>query len=361
MPRLVRISLPVLLGATCLICQSPAAPAAAAVSGADQVVASINATRAAAGAVPLALDPGLSGVAQWWSGQLAASGSVAHNPNLSVMAPGGWAVIGENVGRGSTAAGVEAAFAASAEHVANMLNRSFSAVGIGMAQAGSTLYVVEDFGGSSGTRAASAGPAVFRAAAATPSGGGYWVASMDGAVWAFGDAPLLGSISRRLNQPIVGMAPTPTGRGYWLVASDGGIFTFGDAVFSGSTGGLRLNRPIVGMAPTPTGRGYWLVASDGGIFTFGDAAFLGSLGGFRLNQPVVALAPTPSGRGYWLAAADGGIFTFGDAPFDGSAAGRSIGGPVQALTASGDGYWLLSATGVVASFGGASPLGSPAA
>ncbi|MGH2689260.1 MAG: hypothetical protein ACRDKW_10710, partial [Actinomycetota bacterium] len=52
----------------------------------------------------------------------------------------------------------------------------------------------------------------------------------------------------RLNRPVVGMAPTPTGQGYWLVASDGGIFAFGDAPFLGSTGALRLNRPVVGMA-----------------------------------------------------------------------------------------------------------------
>jgi len=43
------------------------------------------------------------------------------------------------------------------------------------------------------------------------------------------------------------MASTPDGHGYWLVASDGGIFAFGDAPFLGSKGGSSLAGPIVGM------------------------------------------------------------------------------------------------------------------
>ncbi len=75
----------------------------------------------------------------------------------------------------------------------------------------------------------------------------------------------------RLTGPVVAMAATPDGRGYWLAALDGGVFAFGDAGFYGSMGGQPLNKPIVGMASTPDGRGYWLVASDGGVFAFGDA------------------------------------------------------------------------------------------
>jgi predicted type IV restriction endonuclease len=88
----------------------------------------------------------------------------------------------------------------------------------------------------------------------------------------------------------VAAAATPTGRGYWLVASDGGVFAFGDAGFFGSTGAIALSKPIVAAAATPTGRGYWLVASDGGVFAFGDAAFLGSTGGTALNKPIVSIA-----------------------------------------------------------------------
>jgi hypothetical protein len=45
------------------------------------------------------------------------------------------------------------------------------------------------------------------------------------------------------------MSPTPNGQGYWLVASDGGIFAFGNAPFLGSTGAIHLNQPIVDLAP----------------------------------------------------------------------------------------------------------------
>jgi hypothetical protein len=96
------------------------------------------------------------------------------------------------------------------------------------------------------------------------------------------------------------MAPAPGGGGYWLVASDGGVFAYGDAPFLGSTGAIHLAAPVVGMATTASGRGYWLVGSDGGVFSYGDAPFLGSMGGQSLQNPIAAIAATPDGGGYWL-------------------------------------------------------------
>ena len=194
-----------------------------------------------------------------------------------------------------------------------------------------------------------------------PDPGGYWIAGVDGSVYAFGSAPFKGSAGGlKLNKPMVGLAPTPSGQGYWLVASDGGIFSFGDATFRGSTGGMRLNRPIVGMASTPTGAGYWLVASDGGIFAFGDAAFFGSTGALRLNKPIVGMAPTRSGRGYWLVASDGGIFAFGDAAFAGSTGSLKLVRPItgMATTPGGRGYWLTASDGGLFAFGDARFLGT---
>ena len=182
---------------------------------------------------------------------------------------------------------------------------------------------------------------------------GYWVATRDGGVQAFGAAGAYGSMAgKRLNAPIVGMASTTTGKGYWLLGGDGGIFSFGDAVFHGSTGGLRLNAPVIGMAATPTGRGYWLVAADGGIFSYGDAVFHGSTGSMRLNAPVLGMAPTATGDGYWLFAKDGGIFSFGRAVFHGSTGSMKLNSPVNGMDKefAGRGYWLVARDGGVFAF-----------
>ena len=134
-----------------------------------------------------------------------------------------------------------------------------------------------------------------------------------------------------LNQPVVGMAvfrdaidvgantachtgPEPPG-GYWMVASDGGVFAFGDAPFLGSTGCIRLNSPVVGMVdstdPTTVGAnsaclpgataaggsaalqpgGYLMVAADGGVFSFGNVSFAGSLPGSGISvNDIVGIA-----------------------------------------------------------------------
>ena len=197
--------------------------------------------------------------------------------------------------------------------------------------------------------------------ASTPDGGGYWIVSANGGVFAFGDATFYNSLSGiHLSQPIVGIASTPDGHGYWLVAADGGLFAFGNAGYYGSMGGQPLAKPVVGIATTPDGHGYWEVASDGGIFAFGDAAFYGSMGGHRLNKPVVGIAAAPNGRGYWEVASDGGIFAFGNAPFHGSTGGIKLFRPVVAMTPtrSGNGYWMVASDGGIFAFGDASFHGS---
>ena len=196
--------------------------------------------------------------------------------------------------------------------------------------------------------------------AATPDGGGYWLADAAGGVSPHGDAVSFGLMAgQALNSPIAHIVATPDGKGYWLVAGDGGTFAFGDASFYGSMGGQRLNAHVVDLAPTKDGKGYWLVASDGGIFAFGDATFLGSMGGAHLNKPVVGIATTDGG-GYWLVATDGGIFSFGDAHFYGSTGAIALNKPVNGMapTADGKGYWLVASDGGIFAFGDAAFHGS---
>ena len=102
------------------------------------------------------------------------------------------------------------------------------------------------------------------------------------------------------------MVPTATDQGYFLVGSDGGVFAFGNAPFVGSLPGLGVTptQPISGLVPTGTDGGYFLVGKDGGVFAFGNAPFLGSLPGHRgPPDDIIGIAATPSGNGYWLVAA----------------------------------------------------------
>jgi hypothetical protein len=189
------------------------------------------------------------------------------------------------------------------------------------------------------------------AIAASPDGGGYWLAAGDGGVFSFGTAGFHGSMGGvHLNAPIVAMTADPATGGYWLLGGDGGVFSF-EAPFYGSTGNIRLNAPAVGMVPTEDGNGYYFVASDGGVFTYGDARFEGSMGGQHLNQPVVGMAIDPAIDGYWLDAADGGVFSFGS-PFRGSAGNLRLNAPCVGMVAepNGLGYWLVASDGGVFAF-----------
>ena len=188
----------------------------------------------------------------------------------------------------------------------------------------------------------------------------YWLAAADGGVFAFGGAPYYGSmVGRHLNAPVVGLAVDGPGflapdvavsrapieaRGYWEVAGDGGVFAFGDAPFLGSMGARDLAAPVVGMAVDPGHAGYYEVAADGGVFAFGGASFYGSMGGRALAAPIVSITATPDGRGYWLVGSDGGVFAFGDAVFLGSLAGtggddRRSGRPGGRRLLAGQGQW----------------------
>ena len=95
---------------------------------------------------------------------------------------------------------------------------------------------------------------------ATPSGQGYWVLCNDGGVFSFGDAQFFGSVpgvgisvpppvitgftspdTMSVSVPltmVTSMARTPDGGGYWMTGLDGGIFAFGDAPFVGSVPGI---------------------------------------------------------------------------------------------------------------------------
>ena len=62
---------------------------------------------------------------------------------------------------------------------------------------------------------------------------------------------MVGSLVLRAPRP----ATASGTQGYWLASTDGGVFNYGQAPFFGSAGSAPLNSPIVGFVPTPTAGG----------------------------------------------------------------------------------------------------------
>ena len=109
-------------------------------------LASVNNLRASVNAPALAVNSALTTVAQQWANEMASTGVLAHNPNLSTQAPPGWTVIGENIGDGYSLTAVYNALVASPPHYANMVNVSFNQTGVGVSiDSSGQVWVAQDF------------------------------------------------------------------------------------------------------------------------------------------------------------------------------------------------------------------------
>lgn len=182
------------------------------------------------------------------------------------------------------------------------------------------------FDSSLGGSASSCGKVV---GVAADTSGGYWIACEWG-LFNLGATSLIGAVDLPvLAAPICGLAAMRWRSGLWVATADGGVFCFGNAPFHGSLPGLglALNGPICGIAGLPDDNGYLLVGEDGGVFSFGTARFLGSLD--RARTPVVGVAAHPDG--YWLAQRDGTVTAFGDAPDLGGLGGANLSSTVVGI------------------------------
>jgi len=85
----------------------------------------------------------------------------------------------------------------------------------------------------------------------------------DGGVFSLGDARFEGSTGAlHLVQPVQAMAATRDGGGYWLVGAGGTVYAFGDAPALGSAPAPAVGSPAViyaAITPTPSDRGFWLL------------------------------------------------------------------------------------------------------
>ena len=105
--------------------------------------------------------------------------------------------------------------------------------------------------------------------AAAP-GGGYWLVARDGGLFTYGDAPYFGSLGGRpLPGPVVGMAATPSGGGYWLAVGSEPLAGKVVGIDPGHNG-LNDSAPGVIDQPVFNGTGYETcdttgTATDGGL------------------------------------------------------------------------------------------------
>ena len=109
-------------------------------------LSTLNSERAAHGLTPLHSRAVLDSVAHAWAARLAATGWLRHNPALERQVHN-WQSLGENVGDGPTVGSIAHAFWASAPHRANILDPSYSQVGIAGVRGEGRLWMVVVFRG----------------------------------------------------------------------------------------------------------------------------------------------------------------------------------------------------------------------
>ncbi|MPY96273.1 MAG: hypothetical protein GEV08_25395 [Acidimicrobiia bacterium] len=105
------------------------APASLTLSAAEaRVLGQLNEVRASVGLPALGLEAGLVDSARAQAGRISSAGSLFHQDLHPLL--GAWGTAGENVGYGPDVEVVHGALVGSPGHYANMVNGSFSHVGV---------------------------------------------------------------------------------------------------------------------------------------------------------------------------------------------------------------------------------------
>jgi uncharacterized protein YkwD len=149
--RLLR-SLIFMVAAAVLVSAGPVNPARALTERAkhmrDDMCSLVNASRRNHGVAPLKLNWRVSREAWHHSRRMARRHSVYHTTDLYSLVrrydPYTW---GENVGMAGTLKRMERLFMGSSPHRANILNRAFHKIGVGVVHAGGHVWVTLDFYG----------------------------------------------------------------------------------------------------------------------------------------------------------------------------------------------------------------------
>jgi MYXO-CTERM domain-containing protein len=120
-------------------------PTAAHAGPTDDIHSLVNQARWSNGQAGLLRNAAMDQVAANWAAQLAANGTLSHNPNYSSEIPGGWTAAAENVAQGyGSGAAMHEGWMNSPGHRANVLG-GFTDIGIAFLSSGGTTWGVQVF------------------------------------------------------------------------------------------------------------------------------------------------------------------------------------------------------------------------
>ncbi|HVG48287.1 MAG TPA: phosphatidylinositol-specific phospholipase C [Rubellimicrobium sp.] len=200
------------------------------------------------------------------------------------------------------------------------------------------------------------------AIAARENGTGYYLLTLDGSVYAYGDTDNKAGqgVPRDTRAASISVKPTsvsPSGLGYWVLADNGIVRAYNATSYGRIESGTNLQ--ALSLVATPDARGYWILASNGRIHAFGSAENFGDRrdAGPGAGQLAVAMAATPDGKGYWILSTNGTVFRYGTARHFGQGVGPGETARAMAATKDGLGYWILSTNGNVHAYGNAGYVG----
>ncbi|MEV7972181.1 CAP domain-containing protein [Cellulomonas sp. NPDC089187] len=145
-------AVPATAGTTAAPVTPTATVAPAAVIDQDTAEATIlqrtNALRATESKPALVRNSAMDAVAAAWATHMATTGQFAHNPNYATQIPAGWRSAGENIAWNSyDPVALYTQWENSPGHRANMVNSSFTDIGIGVVQYNGRFYGVQVFAG----------------------------------------------------------------------------------------------------------------------------------------------------------------------------------------------------------------------
>jgi hypothetical protein len=133
------------------------------------IVSLANQARAQNGLGGLVRNGSLDAVALNWANQMAASGTLSHNPSVGSQIPGGWRGWGENVAQGyGSGAAVHNGWMNSSGHRANILG-NFTDIGTALIEANGTTWAVQVFANYPGSGLPAPAPPAPAPAPAAPA------------------------------------------------------------------------------------------------------------------------------------------------------------------------------------------------